>query len=700
MKFNYKDKTPKNDSIIDSKENTPEVKSPTETKIETFNPNTEIKLDIPSFGENNQEIKFVETETNTQPENVENITKNLDITESKTTNKYDFEPILDIPTNSVETASSFTPNEQTNNIVEDFSYNKTDVPVKEESLQAGNLQAENTYTSFADFNSSFEKEDETKTNKNIFENKPEINFEFNNTKEEISNNNIEIEKSSDINFDVEEKNILKEEPALKEFQPEDPFIQETSPNNILDIKDTTEKDINNNNDILLDEIIEKTDKPKKKKNKPDKVKKEKTKKTFSLPFGKKSKKAELLDRLDEITQDNIEEEKPGMPNSIFNVLSETVENNENTLEEDNIKIEETSQQKNIPLTPFTGEVPEYKPNKDYDQFDIPDVLKENEMEPIDISPLKIQETNNEPEIDITNANNQNDLSSTNNVSMFDTSFPNIEENDIVEDLKQPKQKKKIKPLFIIIGLIVLIAILLIFVVVSLFSGDSTSKKSSIPSTSTTVVKNEEIDNETVNNLVEETQEIIDNANSTTEEFVQNNELPPQVGIDIDDEIIEENMTETTKTKTFANNSISFNYPKEWEEISSFNTRETDSNIKNIVMLGLTPLDAEDTNNMRITVEETLTAMTAKDYVTQTENLMKQSFSNIKMRKSTELTIAGREAPSRIYTFNDEAGNSVEQFQIYVANGQNMYVITFTSAEESFVKNLETYKEILKTIQIN
>lgn len=755
MKFNYKDKTPKIETPNTQNE-IKETENSNEPKIETFNPNTEIKLDIPSFGEFEQKTVFKE-EDNTKEIGKESIQETTIITShnSENTNKYNFEPVLDIPGTSIDNHDSFDiPNKNTSEQEKSYADSPTlsfDDVSSISTNNESNTNIETPYTSFEDFNSSF-KDEETNdmkdsefsdNNQNTYKKEPilDLNDSLIDNNDGTFISSIDEEKSSVSDLkntqDSPVENYIQDKVNKKtssDFSDDFEEANNTSAENTNTEENNTQSLFAPTNDISLDEVFDKNSKPKKEKKektKKEKKPKDQTKKGFILPFGKKSKKSELLDRLDEITQDS-EENKTGISDSLFSAFTETqtettenkvseiepdiqkpeehifdnsIEDNATIQKNTNTEIENKNNQKGIPITPFTGEVPDYKPNKDYDQFEIPDVLKENEMMPIDISPLESQMPNTK----ISDENNTN--STTNNDSIFDPNSNNNEPFNVTEIVEESnkktkkvknedgeeKSKKKIKPIIIVAILIALLAIFLIVFVLGLFSGDS-DNNTTIP-TPPPVTENTEIDNETVNNLVEETQDIIENATSTTEEFIENNELPPQVGIDIDDEILEET-TETLPTKTFANNSISFTYPKEWSEISSFNTRETNSNVTNIVMLGLTPLDTEDTNNMRITVEETLTSVTAKDYVNQTENLMKESFTNIKMRKSAELTIAGREAPSRIYTFNDESGNSIEQFQVYVANGRDMYVITFTSSEENFMKNLNTYKEILKTIQIN
>lgn len=668
MKFNYKDKSPrvekteyvKNEEAMPIKEEN--KSSINEKKVESYNPNTEIKIDIPSFSntEFKEEINNVNTVEPESPKQEDNVSG------------FNFQdPVLDFSDNTSA------------NVV----------------LDTNNTAEEKT--------SGEDTKKEQENSHDIFE-------------EEI------------INKDKEESLFSKDVPK----------------------GDETETSINN--EIQLDEVFEPSQLNKEKKSifgfgkknkdknsdKSDEIvtNQKSKKKGFVLPFGKKKK--DLLDRLDEIAQTETSDKTE--KHSIIDSLHEDEDLNNKSIFEDNTNeiFSDNSQKDLEQQNDFSfNEDNSIQKEENNATDDIPDLLKENEI-PFDdyntesteqeetiIEQPNLENENNDKEentdnedetdflrdsifkkkgskeIDLQDEKSQKSKKKKDKKSLTDSKkdINILEKDDEISNSDtetnnefdiEPNKKNKNKLLPIIIALVVIVAGIGGFMAVKTLFGNNTA-----PVVSDTT-SSENVDKDTVDSIVKETQEVVDNANSSAEQYEKNNELPPQVGVDIDEEInIENEQASTSTTKTYADNVVSFTYPSEWVEVPEFKTRTTDDNVTNIIMLGLTPTDVEDTNNMRITIEKTLTSITAKDYLAKTEELMKKSFTNIKTRKSAELTIAGREAPSRIYTFNDESGNSVEQFQIYVAKDRDIYVITFTSSEKNFAKNLETYKTILKTLKL-
>lgn len=152
--------------------------------------------------------------------------------------------------------------------------------------------------------------------------------------------------------------------------------------------------------------------------------------------------------------------------------------------------------------------------------------------------------------------------------------------------------------------------------------------------------------------------------------------------------------------------ISFKYPSNWIENYQFQIKKTSDNVKNIVLLTHPPED-EELDNMRITVEYTKKSITAKEYIRQTEEKMKQIFPELTIVNTGEITVSGREAPTRVYIWvpEEELAKSefpqewkrIQQYQVYVSGNNKMYIVTFTGSIDGFSKNYEKYEKILDTL---
>ena len=116
------------------------------------------------------------------------------------------------------------------------------------------------------------------------------------------------------------------------------------------------------------------------------------------------------------------------------------------------------------------------------------------------------------------------------------------------------------------------------------------------------------------------------------------------------------------------------------------------------MIGADTTEPKKTNVMRVSTEALISAISANEYVEKTENVLKENFPNLKLRNSKELTVAGREAPTRIYSY-DLDGVTYYQYQVYIADGQKIYIISFTAGEKSFIENAKTYTQILNSFKI-
>ena len=154
--------------------------------------------------------------------------------------------------------------------------------------------------------------------------------------------------------------------------------------------------------------------------------------------------------------------------------------------------------------------------------------------------------------------------------------------------------------------------------------------------------------------------------------------------------------------------IKFEYPSYWVENYTFQVKDTDENVQNVVLL-THPSDKEVLDNMRISIEYLDKSITSKEYIRQTEERMYDIFPELQIVNTGELTVSGREAPSRIYIWVTEEEleksqfpqewNRIQQYQIYVAGQTKIYIITFTTTVEDFSKNYEKYERIISTLEL-
>lgn len=162
--------------------------------------------------------------------------------------------------------------------------------------------------------------------------------------------------------------------------------------------------------------------------------------------------------------------------------------------------------------------------------------------------------------------------------------------------------------------------------------------------------------------------------------------------------------------TFDNsyNNIKFEYPKYWTEIPQFQIKETEENVKNVIMVGYPP-NSPTIDNMRITIEETPISVTSKEYFRETEERMVEIFPKFQIKQKGETTVSGREAPTRIYRWVPETELEkspykqewlhIQQYQVYVAGQSKVYIVTFTSDEHTFEEKFEEYQRILTTLEL-
>lgn len=271
-------------------------------------------------------------------------------------------------------------------------------------------------------------------------------------------------------------------------------------------------------------------------------------------------------------------------------------------------------------------------------------------------------------------------------------------------MENEKKEKKIKInfknrktlFFIIVLFLIIVFFSLIFLKNNLFKNDlSVNDKISIQSEE---VKISNVNKNEVENIINETEGFI----NKTEAKVKNLNLPV---------LPQKSNKPISQQNEYIDNyyNISFKYPSDWIELYQFSTKKTEENVKNIVMVGQ-PLETNNIDNMRISIEYTPISISAKEYFSQTEERMSKIFPHFKAMNAGEKTVSGREAPARIYEWvsKEETDKSkfpqewtkTMQYQLYVAGKTKIYIITFTTTEENFNDRIETYQEILKTINLD
>lgn len=264
-----------------------------------------------------------------------------------------------------------------------------------------------------------------------------------------------------------------------------------------------------------------------------------------------------------------------------------------------------------------------------------------------------------------------------------------------------KSRKKLnnKVIFNIfaIGLLIAIALVLILKVAFSDGGNET-----LPVPQEEFENGEEISVEKAKEIIEQANKDLGNIQEEQTDTTNEGVLPTLPSED--EEVVD------TGTIEYDNSShgIHFTYPSEWLELFSFTTKEKPENVENIVMVGY-PADSGKIDNMRISIEGTPVSITAKKYFQSTENLMKDVFPKFQLIEEGELTVSGREAPTRTYTWVPEGELErtpyeqewvyIKQQQIYVAGKDKVYVVTFTSDKEDFDSNFEKYKDIISTLEL-
>lgn len=281
------------------------------------------------------------------------------------------------------------------------------------------------------------------------------------------------------------------------------------------------------------------------------------------------------------------------------------------------------------------------------------------------------------------------------------------EEGVSPDIERLRRKKPLKGkvLFNIIAICLLLAIALVLILKVLSSGGETNEALPVPQSD--FESGEEVSVEKAKSIIEEankeldvilpTEEVTD---TPTGSVVTLPTLPEEEEpVVVDGKIEYQNDAQN----------IQFTYPSEWLELLSFTAKERPENVKNVVMVGRSA-ESGIVDNMRISIEGTPKSITSKHYFEKTEGLMQQVFPKFQLISSDELTVSGREAPSRVYTWTPEAELertpfeqeqiALKQQQIYVAGQEKVYVITFTATAKEFDKQYPKYKEVLSTLELD
>lgn len=327
--------------------------------------------------------------------------------------------------------------------------------------------------------------------------------------------------------------------------------------------------------------------------------------------------------------------------------------------------------------------------------------------------------NVEPELeDIKKRSNEDifhkeeNLPNKNSVSVEDLETNSVQPNDADSDnegneiapepeIEFIKNRKKLnnKVVFNIFAIGLLIAIALVLILKVVFSDGGNE---ALPVPQEEFENGEEISVEKAKEIIEQANKDLGNIQEEQTDTTNEGVLPTLPSED--EEVVD------TGTIEYDNSShgIHFTYPSEWLELFSFTTKEKPENVENIVMVGY-PVDSGKIDNMRISIEGTPVSITAKKYFQSTENLMKNVFPKFQLIEEGELTVSGREAPTRTYTWVPEGELErtpyeqewvyIKQQQIYVAGKDKVYVVTFTSDKEDFDSNFEKYKDIISTLEL-
>lgn len=306
----------------------------------------------------------------------------------------------------------------------------------------------------------------------------------------------------------------------------------------------------------------------------------------------------------------------------------------------------------------------------------------------------------------------NDISKEGSLSPINSSFQennqsnrNLEEEidqEMVFNSMKKKNKKPLNKILFIAIIIVLVGIIFMLGLKFLSSGSSEQT----PVVNEEFTKGEDISVQKAKEIVEEANKNMEGIQLTTTSEGKDSDISTTLPT----LPAEEEKVDSNQPQDFVNNElgISFTYPSEWIEIFSFQGKQTPKEVKNVVMVGY-PADSNIIDNMRISIEGTPLSITSKEYFSDTEELMAEVFPKFQLVNKGEMTVSGREAPTRTYVWvpQEELDRSpyeqewlrIKQLQVYVAGNNKVYVVTFTGEEKLFDKNFEKYKEILSTLEL-
>lgn len=332
-----------------------------------------------------------------------------------------------------------------------------------------------------------------------------------------------------------------------------------------------------------------------------------------------------------------------------------------------------------------------------------DEIHEAEFEEIPNESISLFQRNDQPTIDSEEEFESDEVEMEEEPPPYPThSF----EEGASPDIEKLRRRKPLnsKIIFNIFAICLLIAIAFVLSLKVLWSGDTAEKTSQVSQTDFDSA--EEVSVEKARAIIEEANKELDVILSTDNlsEYPTETTAIPSL-LDVEEPVVVDGKIEYSNTSQ----NINFSYPSEWLELMSFTSKERPKNVQNVVMVGRSP-ESGIVDNMRISIEGTPKSITSKHYFEETEGLMQQVFPKFQLVSTEELTVSGREAPSRIYTWIPveelertpfvQEQIALKQQQIYLAGKEKVYVVTFTATATDFDEHYAKYKEILSTLELD
>ncbi len=139
--------------------------------------------------------------------------------------------------------------------------------------------------------------------------------------------------------------------------------------------------------------------------------------------------------------------------------------------------------------------------------------------------------------------------------------------------------------------------------------------------------------------------------------------------------------------------FAMNFPANW--------KVTTRNQGMVVLLGAGPQTEGYRPTVNVVVEPLQSPMSPQAYAVAAERVPKATFHNYTVVQESAVTIQGRPAYYRYYTWETNAGVSIYQLQVFVTEGQTGFVVTGTTINnhDRILQDMPVVKQIIETFRL-